>query len=345
MACICAKSLANLLLSLAPAFELAPPAIRVPPLLEDLSAMLPAVASAGLASNASLAAVARLRFAPFPLSPLALANIQGAAAAYLQLQALGINPESRSAPARISALINSININLAGLGRTGPPAALARLLATGRICAIVVAARAALGLDLLQPNASLPLRAALAAKLEAMDAAASAFAPPALANLSAYAALAASAAPFGGIGGLVPALQVMLALRIPPLTLTMPSLADLLAALAALTNIRAALGIDPLALNAMALVRAKLALLAPLPGMALGMGLSSTASLHLQMILPNLPALPGLRVGLAAQLKGLRGLPVRNLAPITLAAALAAESGLASRSRCDSRCPAGVFAG
>lgn len=351
MACICAKSLASLLLSLEPAFKLAPPAIKVPPLVEDLAAILPALASAagpasgaGLASSASLSAVARLRLAPFPLSPLALSNIQGAAAAYLQLQALGINPESRGASAQISALIGSLNLNLGGLALTMPPAALPRLLAIGRLCSILVAARASLGVDLLLPDAAVQLRAALAAKLAALDAGMPALSPAALANLSAYAALAAAAAPFGGIVGLGPALRILLSLRFPSLRVNMVSLADLLGALSAVANIRAALGIDPLALNAMGLLRARLALLAPLQSMSLGMGLSSASGLHLQMILPSLPALSGLRLGLAAHLKVLLGLPVRNLAPITLAAALATQGGLASRSRCDSRCPVGALA-
>ncbi|MGB0128425.1 MAG: hypothetical protein WBP72_12365, partial [Rhodocyclaceae bacterium] len=119
--------------------------------------------------------------------------------------------------------------------------------------------------------------------------------------------------------------------------------ANLLGALAALANIRAALGIDPFALNAMALIRAKLALLVPLQPISLGTGQSTASSVQLQMILPNLPALPSLRIGLAAHLKVLLGLPVRNLSPITLAAALATQGGLASHSRCDSRCPVGAF--
>jgi hypothetical protein len=343
MTCICAKSLANLLLSLVPAFKLALPAVKVPPLLEDLSAILPGMASASLVSRTSLSAVARMRFAPFPLSPAALANIQGAASAYLQLRALGINPESRSASTQISALIASININLGGLGPVIPSATLARLLAVGRICAILVAARTTLGIDLLIPNVAVQLRTALAARLEAMEGPMPALSPQALANLSAYAALATSSAPFGGLGGLIPALRIMLSLRIPSLRISLPGLADLLAAMAALANVRAALGIDPFALNGMALIRARLALFLPLHAISLGMGQGLSSGVHLQMILPNLPALPGVRIALAANTRLLMGLPVRNFAPINLAAALASQTGLASHSRCDSRCPVGAL--
>lgn len=329
MSCACVLKLADLLKAMVPPLEIKVPEI---PALEPLAAIAAPLAAARGVTSAQLAMIANMPpLPPLPLDGLQLASMQAAMQAAGEMATMGISPISPLAAPRLAATIGALNINFAKVPLPAPPPA--SLLKLSMVCARIAAVRTALGIDLLSPLAMPQLKAALAIATPVSQ-------PPSVPTLAAYAQVAGGATSLGGVQAMLPVLTAMASLSIPPITIPIPALTNLLATLAAIENVQSALGINPCMPGALPAIQARLAPLAqleafeiPAPAMT-----AASSSINLASIRPMLGGL--------ASLPGMNLLPVTklefpNLAPLTLALAAANQAGVMSSSSCSSSCPMG----
>ena len=329
MSCACVRKLADLLKALVPPLEIKLPEI---PVLESLAAIAAPLAAARGVSSAQLAMIANMPpLPPLPLEGLQLASMQAAMQAAGEMATMGISPISPLAAPRLAATIGALNINFAMVPLPAPPPA--SLLKLSMVCARVAAVRTTLGIDLLSPAAMPQLKLALAAATPIAP-------PPSLPTLAAYATVAGGASSLGGIQAMLPVLTAMASLSIPPITIPISALTNLLATLAAIENVQGALGINPCLPGAIPAIQLRLAPLAQLEALEIPAPAMAAASSAAGLV-PVRPMLGGL-----AHLPGMNLLPVAklefpNVAPLTLALAAANQSGVVTSSACSSSCPMG----
>jgi len=274
----------------------------------------------------------QLALPPLPLSPFAIEQISATASAASQLALhLGIDLLHADGPARLALMLGSLRFALPGL---------LPLLATLRVDLVaamplslalstIARARTALGIDLLAPNAALALKLALAARFGA-PALPALPAPPAITvRVAAYAKLALAASAFGGVGRLLPALQLIASIRLPSLGLPLPGLAALSLLIGLREALQATLGLDATLPDLQ--MRLQMAL-RPL------WSLSALATPGTGSPLP-LPALSA-RFALDAQalaglgLGALAGLRLPDFGPLSLFASVAGAGALAAPDCC-----------
>jgi hypothetical protein len=342
MTCLCLESLLNLWPSLSLMANLK---IGIPPVMAQLAAVVGTSAPAGT-SSASLAAALSLNLPLLPLSMSLVDQISLSVAAAAQISAqLGFS--LTDTPSMMSFMA-SLNVNLAGLLGAFPmiplalsPLSLSAILNLSMALSTIASFRAMFGLDLLLPSVALNLNMALRAALGAGAGAGFGLGISAsmMANLSAYAKLAAAINLMGGFPNFMLTLQAMARLQIPGIFPNwLALLANLLALRQAAMNIQAVLGLDPFAVNLALMLQAKL------------QPLSLIANLSLQESL-GMAGMGGLMLGanfaMQAQaiaqmnLSALLSLRLPNLAPLSLVANFAFQAGVAAYSPCSPNCPIG----
>ena len=160
MICFCQPQTASLAASLQAVASLN---IPIPPFMVDLSAQLGVAAAAMM--QADLMAQLYLTFPGFTISASLAAQIAATIHAAMQISAsLQIDPWSINASAQLSAFINGLNLNLAGLLPYIPmnfSANLAAVIQLNAVLSLIASFRAALNIDLLGPMAFLQLQALL----------------------------------------------------------------------------------------------------------------------------------------------------------------------------------------
>ena len=329
MTCLCLPRVQALIPGLLPAASLR---IGLPPILPSLAAVLsmPSAPAGGLSISAAL----RLGLPPLPLPPLMIDRIAATATAVAQLSAgLGISLLQPQGPARLALSLGSLQLRL--------PQLLALLAALkldlngamnlALVLSTIANARASFGIDLLAPGAALALKLALSATL-GLQAPSPPVSAALAARLSGYARLSLAATSFGGIGRLLPALELLARIRLPVLAWPVGPLASLSLLLGLRDSIRAVLGID-----------------ASLPGLQLRLQaalrpLWGLAALQLPAAATARLSLPSLGAGFALDVQALAGLDLAaiatlklpDLAPVSLVASLSAAAGLASPDCCGS---------
>jgi hypothetical protein len=330
MTCLCLPRLQALIGQLAPVATLH---VALPATLPGLAASL-ALAAPAAGAGASLQAALQLALPPLPLPAFAIDQICATATAAIQLALhLGIDLAHPQGPAQLALSLGSLQLLLP---RLLPLLAMLRVDLAGALqlsmaLSLIATARTTLGIDLLAPGAALALKLALAARLAVAVPALTLPAPPALVlRVAAYARLAEAASAFGGIGRLIPALQLIARLQLPVLGLPVPALAALSLAIGLRAGIASTLGLD-----------------VALPGLALRLqaalqplwALSATAALATGGAPASLPTL-GVGFALDAQalaslgLGALAGLRLPDLGPLSLFASVAGAGGLASPACC-----------
>jgi len=324
MTCLCLPRLRALVGHLVPTASLR---VALPPAVASLNAALSALPPGAGAGGLSLQAAMRLGLPPLPQPSVQIEQIAASATAVQQLAiGFGIDPLAAGGPSRLVLALRSLRLHLPqvplppvfSLGMRG---AMSLALALSTIARV----RAMFGIDLLAPGAALALKAALAASVPPPP-----MAPVLALRIAAYAKLAAAAQAFGGVGRLMPALQMLARLELPSLDAGVGPLAMLSLFLGLQASIRSTLGLDPSAPDLQLRLAAALRPLAALPPIAIGAALSTAAPM------PSLPssfaldaqAIAGLGLGALASLR----LP--NLAPLSLAASVSAAAGLASPDCC-----------
>ncbi|MDB6125055.1 MAG: hypothetical protein JWQ71_4048 [Pedosphaera sp.] len=295
----------------------------IPPIVLTLSETAGALgpASSCLNANANMSAKLSLLagLPPLPIPALQLAALAALPPMTALIQSkMGFNPllpMSAAVTAKLNMTFSLLN------GLVLPPISIGPLLQLGTTLSTIATLKAALGINLLAPNASIALQAALNATANL----ALPLSLAALTNASHYAMLASLAASMGislagGLGPLAASLSLAAAVSLPALTFN-PT--ELLAVISALALIRGLLRIDPFAAD----FSAKLNLgLAPLGALAVTipvtLGAAAASGMLLGLLLPclsmNLQAMAGINCS------ALIGIPLPNLGPLTLAASLMA---------------------
>ncbi len=326
MTCLCLPRLRATLALVLPTASLR---VAVPPAVLTLAATLGAAPPA--AGGFDLRAALRLGLPPLPIPLPQLELIAASATALGQLSlGLGIDLLAPNGPSQLALTLRSLHLNLPRLlplpiGLTADlPATLSLSMALSTIASV----RAGFGIDLLSPGAGLALKLALAPTL-ALPLPTASQRPLAL-RLAAYAKLALAAQAFGGVGRLLPALQLLARLQLPTIGVGLGPLAALSLRLGLRSQL-VALGLDLHAPNLALRLNAALRPLWALP--PLGLSLSAAAgAVTWPSLLPRFAldaqALAGLNLRLAARL------PLPNLAPFSMVASIAAAGGLASADCC-----------
>ncbi|KQP35426.1 hypothetical protein [Pseudorhodoferax sp. Leaf274] len=328
MTCFCSARLGSLVASL----TLLPPTLHlVPPLPPSLLAVAAGPALGG--------------FGPMPAAQAALtANLTAMASLSASLQAaMGMRLTAAMAPAvqaslqaSLAATVQSFQAAGSMLALQAGPLANVTLGLTGltQLAALVLSVQAAFGIDLRASGALLALQARLDASASAavqVSAVAAAMAALGL-RMDAQGALAANAS--------ATALASMVA-SLPSLSLNLPALLQLSGLVSMVATVQAGLGVNLLAMNAMASLKAALSGL-PLAALAnLNVTAKAAATAALAAPVPPVPAVPPVALNLQAVASAnLAGVP-----PLAMLLALSANAklGLPAGS-CGQPCPLALLA-
>lgn len=315
MSCLC---LPRLQAAIGLALPIAALRVPVPPVMATLAMSVGGLPLPG----ASLRAALRLGLPPLPISLALVEQISATATAASQLAlGLGIDLLAQNGPSQLALSLRSLHLNLPRLLPL-PLALTANLsgaMSLSLALSLIAQLRATLGVDLLAPSAALALRLALSAAPSV---------PLHLsARLAAYAKLALAAQAFGGIGRLLPSLQLLASLQLPSIAINLWPLGVLSMLLGLRANIQALLGSGPLA-NLQLSLTAALRPLWALPQLALSASTGAGLPALGVNFAANAQALLGLNLGLVA------GLRLPNLAPFSLMASVALAGGLTSPGCC-----------
>ncbi|MBV8816780.1 MAG: hypothetical protein JO022_00410, partial [Acidobacteriaceae bacterium] len=250
---------------------------------------------------------------------------------------LQIDPWSINASAQLSAFINGLNLNLAGLLPYIPmnfSANLAAVIQLNAVLSLIASFRAALNIDLLGPMAFLQLQALLSMGIPGIAASLTASAS-ATASISAQ--FSAAAQLVGGFPNLAIAIQLLaqLCLGLPViagpnlmLLLQLSMLLNLSANLDAVLGLSATaqaniqLALQPLWL--LASLSAQLQLDVPVPAMSLSATATATATATADV---------------SASASLFANLTIPSLGSLALAATFAAQGGLLNLTPCSFGCP------
>jgi hypothetical protein len=314
----------------------------IPPLALKLSSLSQALASSASTSSASMSATASLAASlpPIPIHPLLVARLAENLTASAQINsALGANVASSTSASQLRMSLQSLSmhLNMVMAQIQIPPQQLVAMLNLSSTLASISQFQSSFGINLIAPTASAQIRAALQARLAAPAAPASTISASAAARLSAYAQLAAAAQAAGGPSNLIPSLQLMASLQLPqPSSLLMSQLSTLLTLQQMSSQIQGVLGLNPLAANLSATVRAALQ---PLPPLAESLTANLSAASAASTAPVSASAAAQISAMASMNLRALASLKIPNLAPLKLVAQFAATFPVTSNSRCGPDCP------
>jgi hypothetical protein len=338
--CFCIRKLQDLVRSLMPVLSVR---VAIPPLAQKLATLSQALTPSAGSSSASMASSASFAASlpPLPIHPLLVARLAENFAAAAQINsALGVNVASSSSASQVRMSLQSLSTHMSMVMAAIqiPPQQLAALLNLTSTLASMTQFQSSFGINLLAPTASAQIRAALQARVAPpAPAPASATQANATATLAAYAQMAAAAQAAGGASNLIPSAQAMASIQLPqPSPLLISQLSTLMTLQQMSSQIQSALGLNPMAANLSASVRAALQ---PLPPMVESLTANLAAGSAASAAPVSANAAAQISALASMNLRALAKLQIPNLAPLRLVAQFAATSAVTSASRCGPDCP------